>query len=264
MIFYLSNVCWPWVCHMVPRIQNQTVSFSHEQVSLRMRCKVKQIQADIRYVIFFPCFPTQRPVKMWNIFSRKERLQVNHGKPRRESNPSSRKSGVLRAVDFCHFLRFELCETCSFGAPLLVFVLRPDYGEMPLYCSKVCARPLQHGTISGSYLYCFVPFVFSRWCDNCNCIIFFLGWALTMFDLSWWLIYMILYAYFYVLFNSVFIFPAWRKNASWFHEQSGKKKSMAVLKLLLQGLRVNTQTHGVLCECNVIACTFVPEQYGTV
>lgn len=50
------------------------------------------------------------------------------------------------------------------------------------------------------------------------------GWALTMFDLSW-----LIYAYSYVVFNSMFIFRACRKNASWFHEQSGKKKSMKVL-----------------------------------
>ena len=67
-----------------------------------------------------------------------------------------------------------MCETCSFGAPLLVFVLCPGYGEMPLYCSKVCARPLQHSIILGScdstkvMLALFCTVVFSRSCENCN------------------------------------------------------------------------------------------------
>lgn len=107
------------------------------------------------------------------------------------------------------------------------------------------------------------------------------GWALTMFDLSW-----LFYAYSYVVFNSMFIFRACRKNASWFHEQSGKKKSMKVLcwysrgwdwilRLMVFCMRLfqfESCVH-VLCTslyifvylgtCNVIACTSVPE-YGTV
>ena len=157
---------------------NSTIFISHERVSLRMRCRVKQIKANIRHFIFFPFFPKQQLVKMWNNFSRKEHLRVNHGKPRRKSNPSSPKSGVQRATllycGFFSFLRLELCETCSFGAPLLVFVLRPGYGEMPLYCSKVCARPLQHSIILGScdstkvILALFCTVVSSRSCENCN------------------------------------------------------------------------------------------------
>lgn len=144
------------------------------------------------------------------------------------------------------FLRLELCETCSFGAPLLVFVLCPGYGEMPLYCSKVCARPLQHSIILGS---CdSTKVMLALFCTTV--LLYFLGRVRIAMGLSIdhvWLVMTFLCLFLCCFQFNVYLsrVPQECKLISWTEWEKEEHESFV---LVLQGLRLNTPTHGILYE----------------